>query len=180
MAGLHVSASRLLEAWQAPDMQQDALRIDYLAHLQSHSDAMLRECVHGHLTASALIVDAVNGRVLLTLHPKVGRWLQTGGHCEPADADICAAALREATEESGIVGITLDAQPLRLDRHSVRCGPGEPRYHLDVQFLAVSPTYAPIVQSEESLDLRWWHWDSLPEGVDESVRLLTAAARDRV
>ncbi len=35
------------------------------------------------------------------LHPRVGRWLQLGGHCEESDADIAAAALREATEESG-------------------------------------------------------------------------------
>ncbi len=41
---------------------------------------------------------------LLTLHPRFGRWLQLGGHCEDTDADIAAAALREATEESGIDG----------------------------------------------------------------------------
>ena len=42
--------------------------------------------------------------MLLTLHRKVGRWLQLGGHCEPADTTLAGAALREATEESGLPG----------------------------------------------------------------------------
>ena len=42
------------------------------------------------------------GIVLLTLHPRVGQWLQLGGHCEPDDATIADAAAREGREESGI------------------------------------------------------------------------------
>ncbi|MBW8810801.1 MAG: NUDIX domain-containing protein, partial [Lysobacter sp.] len=37
-----------------------------------------------------------------TLHRKGGFWVQCGGHLEPDDATLSAAALREATEESGI------------------------------------------------------------------------------
>jgi hypothetical protein len=39
--------------------------------------------------------------VLLTLHPRLGRWVQLGATCEPSDVDILAAARREAVEESG-------------------------------------------------------------------------------
>ena len=57
-------------------------------------------------------------------------WLQMGGHCEPEDATLAAAALREATEESGIAGLTLlPGGPVRLDRHrsrAVRLAPGRP------------------------------------------------------
>jgi hypothetical protein len=40
---------------------------------------MLRDGVPEHVTASALIVSADHTRVLLTLHARLGRWLQTEG-----------------------------------------------------------------------------------------------------
>ena len=37
-------------------------------------------------------VDDTGRRVLLTLHPRLGRWVQLGGHCEETDSDILGAA----------------------------------------------------------------------------------------
>ena len=78
-------------------------------------------------------------QVLLTLHPRVGRWLQLGGHCEPADATLAGAALREATEESGIAGLTIDAAPVHLDVHPITCSLGVPTRHFDVRFAGARP-----------------------------------------
>ena len=72
--------------------------------------ALWRTCAPGHLTASALVLDPGRRQVLLTLHPKVGRWLQLGGHCEPGD-DARRRALREATEECGIDGLARRRRP---------------------------------------------------------------------
>ena len=180
---LHADAYRVLHDWHAPDDDQRALRQQYLAHLDAYDDGVLRECRAGHITASTLIVDVARESVLLTLHPIVGRWLQTGGHCEPDDGTLLRAAAREAHEESGIDDLTIDVTPLRLDRHAVRCRPatGDPTVldHLDVQFLALAPAYAQETGTQESLDLRWWYWARLPDGIDASVRNLVAAARER-
>jgi hypothetical protein len=94
---LHGSAVDILTEWPAPDPGQDTLRHAVLSYLAARPDACLRECVPGHVTASALVVDHTGTAALLTLHPRVGRWLQLGGHCETTDTDIRAAALREAT-----------------------------------------------------------------------------------
>ncbi len=184
MSGLHQDAVRSLQDWTAPDPDQDLLRRDYLDHLRERPDGMYRSCHPAHITASALVVDVERGRVLLTLHPKVGRWLQLGGHCEPEDATLAAAALREATEESGITaGLALfpaaDPQPVKLDRHAVHCaGRDQPENsHLDVQYLVTAPADAVAQISVESLDLRWFGFDALPRLTDDSVRELVARAQ---
>ncbi len=177
---LHADAVRVLTTWTAPDAVQDELRRDYLAHLATRPDAMERGCHPDHLTASALVVDAAHERVLLTLHKRLQRWLQTGGHCESDDATLAEAALREATEESGIDGLVVDPDPVVLSRHEVPCGPMRPAHHLDVQYVAVAPAGAVHAISEESSDLQWFALDALPEGVDESVRTLVELSARRL
>ncbi len=170
----------MLEAWDAPDDTQRSLRTAYLDHLDSYADAMLRDCHPDHLTASALVLSHDHRRAVLTLHPVVGRWLQTGGHCEPDDATLAEAALREAREETGIHDLTIDPVPVLLSRHAVPCGPVRPSHHLDVQFVAMAPAGAVPVASEESLDLGWFALGDPPEPTDQSVRDLMTAASSRL
>ena len=161
---LRDSALATLGAWSAPDAGQERLRQRYVAHLEAHADAVHRECRPDHLTAGTLVVSSDRRRVLLTLHAKAGRWFQFGGHCEPGDESLAAAALREATEESGVEGLVLDPVPVHLDEHPVTfCGAPGLVHHLDVRFVAVAPADAVPVVSAESTDVRWWAVDALPE-----------------
>ncbi|MET8469599.1 NUDIX domain-containing protein [Streptomyces sp. NPDC006422] len=158
---------------------QPDLRQAYLDHLSEHGDdGLWKPCTAGHITASALVVDPERGRVLLTLHKKLQMWLQMGGHCERDDATLAAAALREATEESGIPGLTLLAGgPVRLDRHPI---PGPCTQHLDVQYAALAPADATEAISDESLDLRWFGYDEVAGVADASVVRLVEATRARL
>jgi len=176
---LHASAVEVLRDWAAPDPGQDSLRHAMLAFLDARPDGCLRSCVPGHVTASALVLDDTGSRAVLTLHPRFGRWLQVGGHCEPDDRDIFAAALREATEESGIEGLVVDPELAAIHVHPVTCSLGVPTRHLDMQFLIHAPPGAAIVRSDESLDLRWWSLDALPADTDFGLLQLAAAARRR-
>ncbi|MFD8870141.1 NUDIX hydrolase [Streptomyces sp. NPDC059590] len=170
---LHQDAARVLREWLAPDAAQDRLRQDYGDHLAAYPDGMWKACQDGHITASALVIDPSQERVLLTLHRKLKMWLQMGGHCEPEDATLAGAALREATEESGIEGLTLlPGGPVRLDRHRTPCA-----WHLDVQYAALAPRGAVAAISEESLDLRWFGYDEVAGVADESVHRLVARTR---
>ncbi|QEU91955.1 NUDIX hydrolase [Streptomyces kanamyceticus] len=159
--------------------EQAELRQAYLDHLSTHGeDGMWKPCTAGHITASALVVDPSRGRVLLTLHKKLRMWLQMGGHCEPGDTTLAEAALREATEESGVPGLTLVAGgPIRLDRHPI---PGPCTQHLDVQYAALAPSDAVEAISDESLDLRWFAYDEVADVADDSVVRLVEATRARL
>ncbi|HTF87099.1 MAG TPA: NUDIX hydrolase [Planctomycetota bacterium] len=168
------SARALLEAYLPRDERQARFRREMLAFLDEHPlDAHRRSCVPGHLTASALVIDAVGERALLTHHKKLGRWLQLGGHCD-GDSNLAAVALREAWEESGISGLVIDPRAIDLDIHVIPARAGEPEHlHLDTRFLVHAPTGAREAASEESHRLAWIAKSDLANlGTDESVRRL--------
>ena len=161
---LRDSALATLRGWTAPDAGQEALRARYVAHLEAHADAAVPA-----VPARPPHRRGAGGlrrpeRVLLTLHAKAGRWFQFGGHCEPGDGSLAEAALREATEESGVAGLVLDPEPVHLDEHAVTfCGEPGLVHHLDVRFVALAPADAVPVVSAESTDVRWWPVGDLPE-----------------
>ncbi|MFI5981797.1 NUDIX hydrolase [Streptomyces sp. NPDC051555] len=175
---LYDDAVRVLKEYDGQG-EQAGLREVYLEHLAAHPDGMWKPCEAGHVTASALVIDPVRGRVLLTLHKKLGMWLQMGGHCESDDRTVVDAALREAREESGIeTGLTLlPGGPVRLDRHPI---PAPCNWHLDVQYAALAPAGAEAAISDESLDLRWFAYDEVAAVADDSVVRLLEATRARL
>jgi 8-oxo-dGTP pyrophosphatase MutT (NUDIX family) len=169
-----------LRRWPATSEPADLARKRTLELLTAGPVAMTRAHRPGHVTASALIVDE-RRRVLLCLHGRLGLWMQVGGHCEATDGTLAQAALREATEESGIAGLRLDPDPIDVDIHPVRCAaasgePAGPTHHYDVRFVAVCPPGAVEQISDESADLAWFTADALPAPLaDGVVQQLTPA-----
>lgn len=127
----------------------------------------------GHITGSALVVDANLDKVLLTLHAKLGRWLQLGGHAD-GDQEIHRVAMREASEESGLntlqflpyehilkpsrpTSLSDMPIPFDLDIHLIPARRTEPEhFHYDVRFLIVANAEEPLQITDESSDLRWF------------------------
>ncbi|MEV6598136.1 NUDIX hydrolase [Actinoplanes sp. NPDC051346] len=180
---LYDDALGVLKDWRATSEPADTARAHTIELLGAGPVAMTRAHRPGHVTASTLIVDE-RRRVLLCLHGRLGLWMQVGGHCEPGDASLAAAALREATEESGIVGLRLDPEPIDVEVHAVRCAPAdgqsaEASWHHDVRFLAVCPPGAVEQISDESAELGWFSADALPSPLADGVvqQLAPAFAR---
>jgi 8-oxo-dGTP pyrophosphatase MutT (NUDIX family) len=178
-AALHADVRAVLGQWDPPSGEQAALREAFLTLLEIRPDATARSCVPGHITASSVVLSADRRSVLLTLHPRVGRWVQLGGHCEPEDLTIAGAALREAREESGIAELRIDPAPVHLDIHPITCSLGRPTRHFDLRFRVIAtPGTVPAI-SAESVDLRYFPVDELPDGVDGGVRAAVTAALTR-
>lgn len=165
-----------LASWSLPD--QVELLQEYRQLIGTETDALDRSRVAGHFTSSALLVDPQATSVMLLMHPKVGRWLQFGGHIESVDESFAAAALRECQEESGYHEIHISAAPVAIDRHEVKCAGGT-SIHWDVQFLAKVDRASPR-SNTENLRSEWFGFGADVNGVtpelDVSVRRLMVKA----
>ncbi len=167
-------ARATLAGFQPYDAEQAFARERMLAFVDAHpADAHRRELSAGHLTASALVVDAEGERALHTHHRKLGRWLQLGGHCD-GDANLAAVALREAIEESGLCDLRVLPEPIDLDIHSIPARLGEAEHlHLDTRFLVLAPAGARASSGAESHALGWFSPSDLEHlETDISVRRL--------
>jgi 8-oxo-dGTP pyrophosphatase MutT (NUDIX family) len=118
--------------------------------------------------------------VFLIEHPKLGRWLQPGGHIEPSDRSIAGAAVREAEEETGFRLHAADAIPVAISVHRIPAWKGEPSHlHLDLQFLF--RVAARAERAEPELGGRWFDL-SAPEidGALEHTRGIVEALLERI
>ncbi|NBE81501.1 NUDIX hydrolase [Micromonospora rubida] len=173
-AALHADATALLAGWTPTGAAAGGARDRTLDLLADGPAALGREHRAGHITASALVLDATGERILLCLHGKFHRWVQLGGHCEPGDRTLAGAALREAGEESGIAGLVVDPVPIDVDIHPVACQGGS--LHHDVRFAVFAPAGATERVSDESEALGWFPPDRLPEPLAGGTAQLVAPA----
>ncbi|WP_030253027.1 NUDIX domain-containing protein [Streptomyces violens] len=135
-----------------------------LKALAHPADPTSRTAFPGHVTCSALVIDEA-GRVLHIHHRASGKALAPGGHTEPGDETLAAAALRELHEEAGIPPHAVaawpgyDGAPLDIDVHDIDASPAkkEPAHqHYDLRFVfRLLGEGAITLQTEE---VSGWEW----------------------
>lgn len=159
-----------LDAYARRWPQEVATVADFQDLLGDAQDPFVRERLAGHFTGSAWLVSADGARVLLTHHRKLGRWLQLGGHAD-GDTDMARVALKEAEEESGLPGLTVDGQAIfDLDRHWIpERGDVPGHWHYDVRYVVWAGGNETYAISEESLDLAWREIAPIAGESDESL-----------
>lgn len=125
----------------------------------------------GHFTASGFAIHPSGSSVLLIHHAKLDLWVQPGGHIDPEDGSVIAAARREIEEETGIGELRVVSDGLvDIDIHHF---PGTadqlPHQHYDLRFAFVAGSDR-LGESEETLGAMWADGPAAVElGVDRSV-----------
>lgn len=119
-----------------------------------------------HLTVSSLIYHATSDQVLMNFHKKHQQWKHFGGHVDAEDLSLVSALARETKEETGLYfgrfgsflnPPTDDERPLDI------CLIGDENHlDIDVRYLLVARSNAPITPSDESDDIRWVSASQMP------------------
>jgi 8-oxo-dGTP pyrophosphatase MutT (NUDIX family) len=172
----------LLTAHRPSDDREAGFVEAMLALLELPGDPLSRgHFTPGHFTASAFVLSPDGGALLLVHHGKLHRWLQPGGHLEPDDAGVFAAARREVLEEVGIGDVEL-AQGEALfdvDVHDIPSLKGDPVHrHYDLRVLLRSRTLAARAGSDAK-DVRWVALEdvNLAESDESVMRAVRKLAR---
>lgn len=170
------AAIALLEAARSPGIDAGTRR-EYLELLRADGAHLHRHGGPIHLTASAVLVDAPIDHVALLWHRKGRFWVQPGGHIEPGETDLEAAARREVAEELGVSDLVnvLGVGPALLHRHTLSAAFGSCREHWDVQFLLRTTAPAalvPLGTSEETPEACWVPWPLRGDGPERSTAAL--------
>ena len=172
MNAAHAQVLQLLANYAPDDLEQAGQRRLFMDFVEQHPACCERHLAIGHLTGSAWLVSKDGQRALLMHHRKLNRWLQPGGHAD-GSGDLAHVALREAEEETGLAGLTVEAVVFDLDRHRIPARGAEPEHwHYDVRFVVRANGSESFIQNGESLALAWFDIKKLAyDGeLDESIR----------
>lgn len=146
----------LLNRYQPDDVQQEEIKKKITAFVVSHPNCFERSLLIGHITASAWLINKNQTDALLMHHAKLDRWVQPGGHCDGI-FDVCAVAVKEAQEESGINAIEpVSHEIFDLDIHTIPARGDVPEHeHYDIRFLARITDDSEPKRNHESKALMW-------------------------
>ncbi len=154
------------------DEREHAATEAALAHLDRLAHPFDRGADPTHVTASAIVVGRRG--VLLHRHRKLDRWLQPGGHVEPAE-EPAEAAVRECHEETGLLAAHPSGVPflVHVDVHPAASG----HTHVDLRYLVGGPDADPSPEPGESPDVAWFSWERATELADAALVGALDAAR---
>ena len=145
----------LLESYQTTFEEERDFLPDFI-QLTQDPVSFKRERKSGHFTASSWIINKERTHTLLTLHRRLNRWLQLGGHAD-GNENLMEVAMEEAREESGLQSLRLLVPAIfDIDKHLIPANATVAQhYHYDTRILIEADLHEPLTISSESLDLAW-------------------------
>lgn len=147
-----------LQQYKPVDSSELQSRDVVLEFVRNYPRCFENDCLPGHITGSALVVDHNKTYALLNHHRKHGLWIQFGGHSDGIP-DPIITAIRESKEESGLSTLAQISGLegiFDIDVHQIPANTKMPAHiHYDIRILLVADRNEPVMKSAESHDLKW-------------------------
>ena len=154
-----------LKKYVPANEQEERDKVQMLKFIQQHDDCLYRENEVGHFATSAWVVNKERTKTLMVYHNIYNSWSWIGGHAD-GEADLCAVALRELKEETGVKNIRLvsdeifSIETLTVDGH-VKKGKWVPCHlHFNVTYLVeVDEDDELFVKEDENSGVLWFTFE---------------------
>lgn len=162
-----------------PKTEREALEKEIICRYihQNPEDVLTRRNVIAHMTSSSMIFNPTFTKILMVYHNIYHSWSWTGGHTD-GDTDLMATAVREAGEETGIVGLlpltdeimSLDILPVHA--HEKNGHPVSAHLHLNACYVFTADELLPLkVKADENSRVGWIPANEVARYVSEAHML---------
>ena len=155
-----------LKAYRTYNEQEETDRRVMLLFLETQPDCLSRNNLTAHFTASSWVLNKDHSKVLMIFHNIYNSWSWTGGHADGQE-DLCAVAIREVKEETGVTHIRLlkdgifSVETLVVEGHEKKGRYVPSHLHLNVTFLLqADETQTLSIKPDENSGVAWF----TPEG----------------
>lgn len=158
-----------IKKYQPYNEQEERDKEVMLQFIQNNPDCLERSNRIAHFSASAWAVNRDRTKTLMIYHNIYNSWSWTGGHAD-GEEDLCAVALRELQEETGVIGAKLiekdifSLETIVVDGHEKRGKYVPSHLHMNVTYLVeVDEDETLVVNEEENQAVKWWSFEEALE-----------------
>lgn len=141
--------------------------------MEQNSDYLSRENQIAHFTTSIWTVNKERTKTLMVYHNIYDSWSWIGGHAD-GEEDLCAVAMRELQEETGVKFAKLvseeilSLETLTVSGHMKRGNYVSSHLHFNLTFLAeADEKEALVVNADENQAVKWWTFEEALQASSE-------------
>lgn len=154
-----------IQNYKPKNRQEEHDKEQMLQFMKCNNNYLNRENQIAHFTASMWTVNKERTKTLMVYHNIYHSWSWIGGHAD-GEEDLCAVAMRELQEETGVKHAKLVSEDifslevLTVNGHE-RKGVWVPGHlHFNLTFFAeAEETESLMVQEEENSAVKWWSFE---------------------
>ena len=169
-----MSLYELIKNYQPVNEQEVSDKEQMLLFMEKYPNYLSRDNQIAHFTASIWTVNKERTKTLMVYHNLYDSWAWIGGHAD-GEEDLCAVAMRELQEETGVKFARLvspeilSLETLTVMGHIKRGKYVPSHLHFNLTFLAEADENEElIVKADENQAVKWWSLEEALEASNET------------